>query len=188
MIKLHKGVFKAILAAVCFTSTVIIANDSVGTATLPAMETFKSTDKNFSIEFPSTWQRKEVPPLDLVLFAPPANGSIQPHASMNLVSETVDLEVTLEQFYSESVKNLSTELKDVKIEGSGDATLNNAKSKWILYTHVMQGVKFSVLQYFIVENHAIYLLTFSSVASDFAEYRPEFEKIASTFKFLNVKK
>lgn len=173
-------------AAVIFSSLVssISYADSVGTAAPSLkMEVFENKAKNYSIEFPSNWDRKEVPPLDLVLFAPPAPGSMQPHASMNLVSEKVDMDVGLDQFYNESVKNLSNELKDVKIEESGNVNLNNAKSKWVLYTHVMQGVKFSVLQYFIVHEHAIFLLTFSSVENEFSHFRPEFEKIASTFKF-----
>lgn len=182
---LSQLLLKAAIIATCLTSSFSYA-DSVGTAAPSLkMELFQNSAKNYSIEFPSNWERKDVPPLDLVLFAPPAPGSMQPHASMNLVSEKVDMDVSLDQFYSESVKNLANELKDVKIEESGTVNLNNAKSKWVLYTHVMQGVKFSVLQYFIVHEHAIYLLTFSSVENEFSHFRPEFEKIASSFKFIS---
>jgi hypothetical protein len=144
-------------------------------------ETFNNAETNYSVEYPSNWQKNDVPQLDLVLLAPSENDA-RAHASMNIVSEKVGPEINLDRFYNESANNLSSALKEVKVEKSGSSTLNGVQSKWIQYTHVMQGIKFRVLQYFIVANDAIYLMTFSASEEDFDKYRSEFEHIASTFK------
>jgi hypothetical protein len=146
------------------------------------LETFKNEEKGYSVEYPSDWKKSDVPQLDLVLFAPTKDHESTPHASMNIVSEKVGSAVSLEQFYTESAANLSSALKEVHVEKSGSSTLNGTPSKWTLYTHVMQGVKFRVLQYFVVANDSIYLMTFSTAADDFDGYKGEFEKIANSFK------
>jgi hypothetical protein len=145
-------------------------------------EKFSNKVTKYSIEYPSNWVKKDVPKLDLVLFAPPKNEASRSHASMNIVSETVGAGVTLDQFYNESLANLRTQLKDVNIENSGTRDLNGIPTKWVLYTHVMQDIKFRVLQFFIVAEENIYLMTFSAVDEDFENYRSEFDKIASTFR------
>ena len=103
---------------------------------------------------------------------------------MNLISETIGGEITLDQIYSQSVKNLSAELKDLHIDASGDAQLNGVASKWIRYTHQLQSTKYTVLQYFIFSKDTIYLMTFSSPSDSFSEFRTDFENIASSFRLL----
>lgn len=145
-------------------------------------EKYTNKEKQYSINYPSDWQRKEVPSIDFVLFAPPKGNDAQVHASMNIIAEKVSPPVTLTQFYTESINNITTELKDVKIDSSGEISLNGTTSKWVVYSHKMQDIDFKVLQYFAVANDKVYLLTFSALANDFASYKPEFEKIAETFK------
>lgn len=142
---------------------------------------FSSAEKHYSIEHPAHWESKEMAKLDLVLFAPGKDGSSDPVASMNIVSEKVDETVTLDQFYNESLTNLKTALKDVNIVKSGDKSLNGTPSKWIAYTHEMQGVKFAVLQYFIVANDMVYLITFSSPENLYESFSADFEKVAESF-------
>lgn len=145
------------------------------------LETYTNAEKGYSIDYPIEWKKNDVPQLDLVLLAPSEKDE-RAHASMNIVSEKVGPEINLERFYNESANNLSSALKDVKVDKSGTASLNGTQSKWIQYTHVMQGVTFKVLQYFVVANDTIYLLTFSAAEPDFDKYRAEFEQIVNTFK------
>ncbi len=158
--------------------------DATAAPAKKARETYENKEKNYSINYPGEWQKKEMPKLDLVLFAPSKDATAQPQASMNIVSEKVDTAVTLDQFYSESITNLSSALKEVHIEKNGDSKLNGVPSKWVVYTHVMQGIKFEVLQYFMVANGTIYLITFSATADAFDGYRAEFEQTANSFRLL----
>lgn len=151
------------------------------------LETYTNTDAGYSIEFPADWQKNDVPELDLVLFAPNKKTAEHPHASMNIVSNNVGAKIDLEQFYSESEKNLTAVLKDVRVDKTGSHLLNGTPSKWVLYTHVMNGMKFRVLQYFIVSGEMIFLMTFSAEDDDFSDYRSDFENIASTFKIIKSK-
>lgn len=146
------------------------------------LEIYTNTEKGYSLEYPSDWKKSDVPQLDLVLFAPSKENNENPHASANIVSEKVGGSITLEQFYSESAANLKSALKDVQVEKSGSSALSGVPSKWVLYTHVLQGVKFRVMQYFVVAEETIFLITFSSSAQDFDYYRPDFERIANSFK------
>lgn len=149
------------------------------------LEKYSNFEKEYSLEYPSNWMKNDVPQLDLVLFAPPKEKDGNPHASMNVVSEKVGEKISLDQFYSESATNLTSALKDVKVEKNGTVQFNGVPSKWMQYTHVMQGVTFRVLQYFIVADQTIFLMTFSSSDKDFDDYRADFEKIANSFKIAN---
>jgi len=157
--------------------------------TTPAskIEKYENKEKNYAIDYPAQWLKKDLPKLDLVLFAPPKEPNAQPLASMNIVAEKIDTPVTLEIFYKESIDNLSSALKDVSVIKSGETKFQNVASKWVQYSHEMQGMKFEVLQYFIVNGDMIYLITFSSTAENYAEYRPLFELIASSFRLLSAK-
>ena len=178
--------FKVLLASMftcCGFSVIAAESRDAQTAQL---EKYTNAEKGYSIEYPSDWKKNDVPQLDLVLFAPAKETGEMPHASVNIVSEKVGKGISLEQFYSESAANLATALKEVQVEKSGTADLNGVTGKWIQYTHVMQGVKFKVLQYFIVGDETIFLITFSSTADEFEQYRSQFEQIANSFKVANA--
>lgn len=183
-------VYKFLIAALLSSSPLyVFADEKEATATAattatPKFETYTNTERNYSLEYPSDWKKNDVAQLDLVLFAPPKEQEGKTRASMNVVSEKVGQRITLEEFYSESANNLTSSLKEVHVEKSGNQQINGINTKWILYTHEMQGIKFRVLQYFIVSNETIYLITFSTAADDFENYRHDFEKIANSFKLL----
>jgi len=167
------------------------AENSVKEASQEANETlvkYTNADKKYSIEYPSNWRKEDMPKLDLVLFAPLVDDQQEPQGSINVISEKVDDSVTLDQFYNESHSSLTTTLKEVEVKKSGSKQINGIDTKWVTYTHVMQGVKFEVIQYFVVakdENQKrVYLMTFSAVGDSFDAYQPLFEKTASTFKVL----
>jgi hypothetical protein len=150
------------------------------------LEKYVNSEKHYEIEYPKQWQRKEAPRFDLILFITAKNTQNEIHATMNILSEYVGPSVTLDRFYSESLANLVAELKDTKVESSGERTLHDVPSKWVIYTHTLHGLKLRVLQYFIVANDYIYLMTFSALADEFSEYLPDFEKIAASFRMLKA--
>lgn len=151
------------------------------------IEKYTNTEKHYSIQYPSNWKRNDVPKLDFVLFAPQLGEETNTYASMNIVSEKVGPGITLNQFYTESVANLSSALKDVTVDKNGDTLINNIPAKWVLYSHVMQNIKLQVLQYFIVANETVYLLTFSSSADSFQDYQTSFENIADSLHITKPK-
>jgi hypothetical protein len=147
------------------------------------LETFVNSERHYSLQYPSEWKRTDVPQIDLVLFSPNKMKDGKP-ASMNIFSEKVGEGISLDQFYTESAANLTSALKEVHVEKSGNVQINGINSKWIQYTHAMKDITFRVLQYFIVANDTLFLLTFSSAADDFEHYRNDFENIANSFKIL----
>lgn len=186
---MKKLIISLLSCTLMFTSFAQAA-DTAATSTKSSdslTKSYENKEKKYGIDYPETWQKKDVPSLDFVLFAPPKDSSKEIHASMNVIAEKTGSEVTLDKFYNESVANLKSELKDVKIDGSGDRTISGIPSKWIVYTHVMQEVKFEVIQYFLAANDSVYLLTFSSIADDFNTYRPTFDSIAGSFHLLKDK-
>ncbi len=166
----------------CCIMTTVNADEFIESKQAVSLEKYTNTANGYSLEYPSDWKKNDVPQLDLVLFAPYKEKDDKPLASMNVISEKVGNGINLEQFYSQSATNLSTALKEVNVEKTGTTMLNGTPSKWMQYTHVMQGVKFTVIQYFIVSNETIYLITFSASKDEFEQYRPDFERIANSFK------
>lgn len=182
-------IFCIILAFILLLGSLIVYLSAGSTAAenIPsALEKYINEEKKYSIEYPKDWQKQDLPRLDIVIFAPAKDADAQTHATMNIVSEKVDETVSLEKFYTESIKHLTTELKEVQVEKTGELNVDHLPSKWILYNHVMLQNKFRVLQYFFVGNGYIYLLTFSSPAENFDNYRPVFESIASSFRLLPI--
>lgn len=146
------------------------------------LEHYVSAEKGYALDYPADWKKSDIPQLDLILFAPSTQANGYPHASMNIVSEKVGSDVTLDQFYKESAANLQAALKEVNVQKSGSSVVNGISTKWMIYTHTMQGVTFRVIQYFVVANGSIYLITFSVANDAFDSYLPAFEEILRSFK------
>jgi hypothetical protein len=139
--------------------------------------------KKYSVDYPGAWQKKEISNLDLFLFAPLKNSLQEAPASINIISEKVGQDVSLNKFYTESVANLVRELKDVKIEKSGEQTTDRVTAKWIQYSHQIMSINFRVMQYFYVENGNLYVVTFSAPSAVFDSYRPDFDVVMNSLKF-----
>jgi hypothetical protein len=148
------------------------------------LEKYTNAEKQYSIDYPSSWKKTDVPELDIVIFAPSRGDENHPKASLNVVSQNVGTSIPLDTFYNESIDNLKKALKDVNVEKTGTSSLNGTESKWVIYTHVMQNIKFRVLQYFVVSDQTVYLITFGSADTDFDSYKKEFEQIVSSFKII----
>ena len=177
-----KQFYFMILFALSLTSTLQAAGPETPISTeVPSLEKYVNKEKNYSIEYPSDWKKSDVPRLDIVLFAPQKSKEVESYASMNIVAEKVGPEITLNQFYTESTSNLKEALSNVQIEKIGESQMNGVPSKWTLYVHEMKNIKFKVLQYFIVTNETVYLMTFSSTTDTFGDYQKDFEKIAASF-------
>lgn len=147
---------------------------------------YTNTQKNYGIDYPAQWEKKEIPSLDLVVFSPIKDEKNPVHGSMNTIAEKMEEPISLDQFFSESITNLSEELQEFNKENEGKWELDGQPAKWIEYSHVMEGMQFRVIQYFMISNDMVYLLTFSAPEADFARDRPIFNQIAHTFHFLNT--
>ena len=151
----------------------------------PEVETYVNKEKKYVIQYPSSWQtRPKTENFDLILVAPPIGAETHVSATMNMLSEFVGPSLTLDQFFDENIPNITTELKEAKVEATGAQIINGAPLKWALYTHTMNNLKLRVLQYFIIANETAYLITFSSIADDFNFYKNQFEAIAQSFHLL----
>lgn len=149
------------------------------------LKTYVNKEKKYEIQYPKSWQtRAASDQFDLVLVAPPKPSEKQISATMNLLSEQVGSNLTLDQFFNENIPNVMTELKEAKIENSGAQNLNGVPSKWALYTHKMNDLDLKVLQYFIIANERAYLITFSTINDEFPLYKKEFDDIAASFRLL----
>lgn len=164
--------------------TYLPASSATVESDAPPLEKYINEEKGYSIEYPKDWQKQEIPRLDIVLLSPPKSEEAQTHATMNLVSETIGDTINLDQFYNESVKHLTKELKEAKIEKTGDLNIHGVPSKWIQYSHQMMDTNFRVLQYFLVAHGNVYLITFSAIADDFDHFNPTYQKIAASFQEL----
>jgi len=150
--------------------------------------TYRNDNNKYSVSYPANWLKKDVAKLDLFISPPLKKEEQSGPATVNFTSEEVPSDINLTEFYNESVKSLTNELKNVKIESTGDRILDGVKTRWIVYTHVLQSITYKVMQIFIINYSHLYLITASAPAEDFDLYRPEFESVISTFKFEFIEK
>lgn len=155
--------------------------------TLPQLSRYSNDTKNYSVDYPAGWQRKEIANLDLFLFAPLKNATQEAPASANIISEKVDPDVTVNKFYTDSVTNLVKELHEVKIEKTGDQIIDGAPAKWIQYNHRIMSINFRVVQYFLVKDGFLFLITLSAPSEDFDAYKSEFDAVILSMRFKSKK-
>lgn len=154
---------------------------------LPPLTRYNNEVKNYQLDYPTAWQRKDLQQLDLFLFAPLKTPEQEVPANINIISEKVGPEFTLDKFYTQSVTNLLKQLTDINIEKSGDINIDGTQAKWIQYKHRVMSVNLKVMQYFFMDDNILYLITMSAPVDDFDKFQPEFNTIMKSFHFMGRK-
>lgn len=151
------------------------------------METYINKIKGYSINFPADWNKQEgFMGLDVITLSPSETPQDKFRENASVLSGKLDTPITLDEFYSENLKNLQKSLIDFKLEGTGDTTLDGQKAKWVLYTHKQGNFVSKVIQYFIMVGDHAYLITCGAEPEAYDKYKSTFEAIAKSFHLIEV--
>lgn len=138
----------------------------------------------FSIVFPSNWelQQKDT---DAVVVALSPEVSLQDsfRENVNITIEEVASNVTVQNYFQNTVKNMKGYSKDFKILDKQEITIANRKAIRFIYTFSIGGLQLKGIQYQILHNNYAYVITCMALPYTFGKYEGQFKKIAHSFRF-----
>ncbi len=144
--------------------------------------TYYDHNDHFSIGIPESWTRQSEAKGDQILLkAESAKEHANDQFQENMVLVFQKNAKSLNQFYQGVVKQIN-ELKDAKIDETGNLKYNGLNVKWIIYTHRKTSWRMKNLAYVFVKNNKGYVLNFCSPPLQFERYKPFFIRIAKTLK------
>lgn len=125
----------------------------------------------FSIEFPEGWRVEEDRHQALFIACAPGEGV----ESISILVEEIPQGMTLEEYYSEGVKELEQSVEAFHIEEAGTSELGGKRAKWILLTGCVGGEALKSLQTFTIVQKRLYIVTCTALPSTYARYQPLFQ-------------
>lgn len=172
-----------IISLIMFCPLIAESDAAVGKMVLK-QQVFKSTDGDYSIQFPSKWGvKKGFMGTDVIALAPLDGSEDIFRENVNIIFTILDTPMTADEYYSLNMKSLEQLLTDFELEESEHVTLDGNPAFKILYTYRMGTVDAKVIQYlFLIDNRA-YVITFTANPESFEDYQQRFEGIVRSFKF-----
>lgn len=143
----------------------------------------------FSIVIPKKWdieKQEGDTNVDVIALAPNGDPNDLFRENMNVFVSKIDVPMSKDEYYDFNLKALQNLLEDFDLEESRNVTLGNEPARELVFSHTMGIVNAHVVQYLIMEENKVYVLTFSADPIDFKNYQPIFEDIAKSFKVMRT--
>ena len=149
---------------------------------------YKDTINQFSIDIPSGWKygiNKSYPDIILLAYRTPLSKADTSRDNFNINTIKTPSK-TLDKTFADFMKYLP-EAKDYKLIDTGATIFNGVKFKWLIETHKNESNNIQMHNYDFVciKNGMTYILTLTTFSYAFDTVKPTFDKIASSFVFLN---
>jgi hypothetical protein len=130
-------------------------------------------NEGVEIALPEGWEEGDAAASGVLLMGlSPANIDPTFRDNFNIVKEEIPSNISLEYYYSASVKYLQESFKNFKVL--------EKKNNYHIYSFESEGVKVQQMQYFYIKNSTAYVLTFTSIPKRFKQVKPLFEQIEKT--------
>jgi len=139
---------------------------------------------NFSIQYPSTWQKEERLN-DFVTFLAPIEDSshYESPAGLGISSLSVS-NVSLNTITNIHLKNMTNNLKDFQLIESSDTRLaDNRLAKKIIFTAMDDEEKKQALQLITKNKDKVYLITYKAYLDKYEQYFPITQKMLNSLVF-----
>lgn len=149
---------------------------------------FKDPLHKFQVELPDSWSLGEGfsdKRLDFVVIAlSPEDQQKDPFIeNMNILVEDLGKEVALKDYFMWNLVGLMQELPNFQMHEKDNALVNGVKMQVLVYSWDMDTEKTATYQFIFVKGTKGYVITFSAQPDKFEDYRPIFNRIASSFEF-----
>jgi hypothetical protein len=143
---------------------------------------FASAQK-FTLDFPKEWTlQKGEEGFDLIAKAPPFGSDDLFRENVNVISQPIQIPLKMEELSLANIAVLEKVLVDFNLESEKKVNLAGAVADKIIYTHRIGPVNLKVIQYLILKDDKVYILTFTADSLDYSKIEKEFVAIAGTFK------
>ena len=149
---------------------------------------YKDTINLFSIDIPVGWKyglNKSYPDFILLAYRTPINKADSSRDNFN-INTIKTPNKSLDKTFSDFLKYLP-DAKDYKLIDTGAITFNGIKFKWLIETHKNESNNLQMHNYDFVtiQNGKTYILTMVTFSYAFDTVKPLFDKIASSFAWLD---
>lgn len=158
--------------------------------------TYENPNYEIRIEYPSNWERDDIPDTFgnlavLVSFLSPLEPDSMDNfqENLNIVSSNpLPLGVnTLEAFANTNVREVTEGFEDAQLDRLTPTTLkgnNNSQAMLAEYTNRIQGLELKQMQVYTLEDDKGYVITYTAEASKYAAYLPTIQKMIDSFKIM----
>lgn len=145
-----------------------------------------SESGGYSINFSGQWEViKGSMGIDVIALAQALAPDDLFRENINVIHDIFNFPITREEYYEYNIDSLSKLLEDFDLEEALDVKLDGVDAKKLVFTHTVGVVHAKVIQYLILDENRAYIMTFTADPIDFKRFRPQFEEIANSVKFLN---
>ncbi len=144
---------------------------------------FTQEEKGYAITFPYQWHwQRDFMGLDVFASAPAKDEQVGSLGNISIISSKIEGDLTLETFFSSNLDNLARALRDIKILERGQAFVDGTDARKVIYTHAMGDINLRVIQYFLIKNGHVYIITSTASFEEFPKYADSFETAVRSFK------
>jgi hypothetical protein len=141
--------------------------------------TFRDTETGFTVEYPRSWRRVEVPVADYRLAVDGGNGVA--FTIRVIPIQTPATAANLENFNAVT-DGLVGSNSTVKLLKEQAISMNGMLGYYYFYTFVDGSVEAVHAHYFLFSGHKMNILVFQSLPDDFQTLAPTFDRIAESFR------
>ena len=163
----------AILLVICGTPFKSVAAEKSNEA-----ERVYDKERRISLVLPSSWQEVDAEPPYVLMFRAPA-GEFTPN--LNIVI-TGDDGTPLDQVSEQIKQSMPTYFTDWRVVKDGFSKLDGHKVYVICSKYSEGELTLRGLQYFLVSNGTLYVVTLTSSSDQFGKLKPTFKKIADSVR------
>lgn len=142
----------------------------------------KITKDAYSMSYPSTWEAKDDAnkQASFIIYAPMDAKNDQFKENINLIVGA-NKNISLDEYVKISISEIKKGIKSAVFTTNEKAKNINGEYYKMIYTGELRGGHYKWEQYYFMINNTVYVLTFTSEESKFANYQKLTETILNSF-------
>ena len=145
----------------------------------------KVGDADFSMEIPPDWDQR-VAPAAMVRFvarAPLESADDKYHETVNVVITTVGRSTTPDMLVQAARDRMAKQSGELRLQevGSGNWSDSGFDGRFLEFRRSTESLKLHAIDYIILKDEKVYLLTCGAEDSTYDKYAPQFKQIAASF-------
>lgn len=150
-------------------------------------ETYENKEGGYSISYPSKWELRKLDSKKnrtQIGIISPSEGSKDIFIENVVIMSfnNISRKITVEEYFNANLIKLK---EKYKIISKGTSKINGVEAKWVKCLK-SDGQKLKIMQYYLVKDDNLYLITCGSTVSNYKNYKSTFDKIIQSFN-LNSK-
>lgn len=134
--------------------------------------------------YPGNWTSQADPEMEYILMSEleGANDIFQENA--NVVTEDLPYSMSASEYMDASMSAMNSMLSNFSKVDRGSQNINGRTAEWMLYNHEMGEYKIRVKVWSLTKGAKAYVITCSSLQSDFDKFAKTFDSIAASARVL----